>query len=351
MTATIIATFGAWLQRRRLALGWCRDTAGDAASYGVRIATALHDYWYLSDGSKGWHWTRAFLPYTEQAAPAIGGRLLVRAGHFADRFGEVQLAQELYAQGAAIGERIGNHALLAEAGRNRAVRAEDQTLARCWAEESLRHAQASEVAREIAWSMIDLAVLLKNEGDFAAAASLYEEALQHFRTGGSVYDIAFGSYIVAQFYDERGDTMRAEALFASLDNQALDIAFIVVEVPWRLGCIALACGDVERAEGLFHESMRRVQHYDLPYVLRLNLAGLAAVACRNGDYRRAAQLLGADQRHFGDIHVGHWLGPYWPMYDDALAVCRETLGEEAFAVAWDVGRGMAVEEVLVVWPT
>lgn len=328
------------------ALAWCSDTANNAVSDGMRIVVALHDYWYMSAAGEGWRWTNLLVPYAERAAPAIGGRLLVRAGHFADRFGELRRAQDLYAQAAAIGEQIDDQALLAEVGRNRAVLAPDRALAHRWIEESLMHARASEVAREIGWSLIDLAVLHKNEGRYDTATALYDEALLCFREGGSIYDSAFGSYLVAQFHEERGDLARAEALFARLDEPAIDIAFIVVEVPWRLGCIALARGDIERAEEQFRESIRRVQRYDLPYVLRLNLAGLAAVACRCGDYQCAVQLLGADQRHFVDIHVGHWLAPYWPMYDDALAASRAALGEEAFAAAWEAGRGMGVEELL-----
>ena len=36
-----------------------------------------------------------------------------------------------------------------------------------------------------------------------------------------------------------------------------------------------------------------------------------------------------------------------PDYEQAVEVAREELGEEAFATAWDEGRTMSVEQVII----
>ena len=111
-----------------------------------------------------------------------------------------------------------------------------------------------------------------------------------------------------------------------------------------LAMVALLREDFDRARALYRESIALCTEVGQLELVAYGLKGLAVVAARERP-RRAARLFGAAEvlREAGGVTI-------WParrkLYDRALALARDALGEAAFDAEWAAGRALSRREAL-----
>lgn len=81
----------------------------------------------------------------------------------------------------------------------------------------------------------------------------------------------------------------------------------------------------------------------MKYAAAICLEGLARLAPTPAE--TAGKLLGLADRLQNDIGA-HGAAQHLPNYDRVVANLRNTLGEAAFAMAWDTGHTMSLDEAL-----
>lgn len=106
-----------------------------------------------------------------------------------------------------------------------------------------------------------------------------------------------------------------------------------------LGDVALARGAPERALQRFREALAIYDELVAPELLADNCVCLAAVAKAEGEFERAARLLGAaaSLRHASGA-AEQPEGSVLTYLNEVTAAARAELGEEAFAEAFANGR-------------
>ena len=113
----------------------------------------------------------------------------------------------------------------------------------------------------------------------------------------------------------------------------------------QLAEIEQAMGNMDRAEKLNKEALLLHQEMVLdPPRAPFIFCGLAGVAISRGQFERAARLLGAANSdwlaQFASLH------PEIAPFEQEVAVARAHLGETAFAVAWEEGGAMTLEQAI-----
>lgn len=93
---------------------------------------------------------------------------------------------------------------------------------------------------------------------------------------------------------------------------------------------------------LLTEGLRLDEDLMDPAGIAFGLEGLAAVVCRRGAVARAARLFGAAEAL--RISIGAPISPVdRAEHEDAVATARRTAGNQAFAIAFDEGRGLSLD--------
>jgi tetratricopeptide (TPR) repeat protein len=152
-----------------------------------------------------------------------------------------------------------------------------------------------------------IAVLVEQEGDYAAAQALYEENLAVYRKLGVKSGIA-----------------------NSLEN---------------LGSLACARGEPAAAWALYAESLALSRELGEKGRSAASLEGMARLEWAEGRADRAARLLGAAAELRESIGIP--LSPKdCPEHDRQTAEVRQALGEEGFASAWTDGQAMTLDQAV-----
>jgi tetratricopeptide (TPR) repeat protein len=199
----------------------------------------------------------------------------------------------------------------------------------------------------IAFSLNNLGNLALMQGDYERAKVLLEESLSIRRALRDQRGIAFTLYDLGSVALMQGDYERAKVLFEEslairrvlFDQQG--IAFTLND----LGNVALAQGDYERAEALYEESLAIFQELGSQWGIANALKKFAKLAGVKGQRERAARLLGAAEALREAIGAPMYL-PERPDYEQIVTELRSALGDEAFAVAWEEGRAMTLEQAI-----
>jgi tetratricopeptide (TPR) repeat protein len=185
-------------------------------------------------------------------------------------------------------------------------------------------------------------------GDFDEALVLLEQSLAIARETGNPWLASVSLALEGILALHRGDARRALALC----EEGLALARRVGEkwatgqVLYNLGLAHMALGDPARAAACFVEGVE-LFYRDLNNYLGLSLAvdGLAGVAAAQGDFPRAARLLGAGKAVRDAVHAP--VPPaYEPDHQRIHDAARRGLEEAAFAAAWEAGCAMTVEEAI-----
>jgi non-specific serine/threonine protein kinase len=208
----------------------------------------------------------------------------------------------------------------------------------------------------LALSLNVLGVVRGELGDHAGAQRDLEESLALCREIGHQWGIGLGLFDLgkARTY-EQAYAEAVQLIESSLPIfRAIGDRWEISEALADLGAIAQFRGETERAAELAAESLRLTRSLGWLWYLPEGLELLAGVALARGAPERAATVFGAAEalrEASGSARQPVFRAPY----ARDVAATRAALGDDAFAAAWAVGRGMgpdrATDEALAIAAT
>jgi predicted ATPase/transcriptional regulator with XRE-family HTH domain/Tfp pilus assembly protein PilF len=333
----------------RAALAWAGEQrAGELA---LRLAGALWRFWsirgYLREGRQ---WLELALAIEGTDAPQARALALNGSGNLANSQGNYTRTAALHAEALALQREVGDRQGIAGSLNNLgnvAYQQGDYTRAATLFAESLALRRELGDTPGIARSLNNLGGVAYKQGDFARAIALQEEALALERALGDTYSVAALLNNLGEVVSLQGDYTRAASLFAeslALKRELDDKEGIVYSLH-SLATVMYLQGDYRRTVTLLHEAMLLLQEIEARGLLPDSLEILAWVVRAQKQPERAARLGGAAeiQREL----LGVPLPP--ELQDDharAVRGMRDTLGEGAFAVAWDEGRALSLDQAI-----
>ena len=289
----------------RAALTWL-DRAGRSEDF-LSLAAALGWFWYLAGHYReGLGWLERALAVNQSAQTRGVVMALCDAGN---------LAQVLDAPGATT--------YLEQA----------RTLARTLGHVSLE-ADAS----------VMLGVTAEDRGDYAAAELFITAGRELAEQAGDPWAPIVADYHLGVVAYGRGDIERAVVLLEEALAASLDLGDPLVPQWSRVYLAFLACGQGEpgRAAGLLRhhlpsDSTRALRHNHGQF-----LEAMAVLASHIGAAVLTAQLFGAAET---ESYGRRRDFPEALAYDDAESQARQSIGNDAYDRAWEVGARMRPEEI------
>jgi len=301
------------LDNLRAALDW---SLRHDAVLGLRLAGLLAEFWDLRGlSSEGLEWLRRALEAVGEDAPirdrarAHRGhvKLLEEQGSIHDAGGLRTDARARALEALALSRQAGDPSGIADAllllGHLATREGFPNEERRALAEEALTHARQAGDERLVADALKDRALALAPDQGTAeleqAVAALGR--IGATRTLAMLYNTSAYNAIKAGSYDRaRLFLERAESLARELADESL-----LSSLYGNAGLAALFSGDLAAARGAFEAQLRLCGELVVPWLASEGLAGLSAIATRDGDLERAARLLGAATAHgpIGDADV------------------------------------------------
>jgi len=378
----------------RAALTWCL-TDGHQPEWGLRLAGALHWFWYFRGYlSEGRAWLAQALAATPSDANVAQAKAMTAAGHLALLQDDYAAMQALLEESVLLWRALNNqqglaYALaffgLARVYQHRAAGADGQGL--------LDEAIAIFYAIRDQWG---LAYTLNSCGDAAyllgspeeQVARYKEESLSLYQLLGDTWGIAYQLSELGHSGVRQGDYAMAQARLqqALKMEELIKDRWIIAHAIRSLGDVAWRTGDHAWASGLYKESLalyrelgdkgrasnalRSLGHiaadqgdYDMAAAyytqslvlvyelghkpnIALCLAALAGVAAAQGQPLRAALLFGAADALRA---TSHGLIPPADQfaYERNLAQAQQGVSAETFAAARAQGQTLPLEQALV----
>jgi len=339
------------LENFRAAREWCQQ-GPDGAEAGLRLAGALGRYWQVRDPrSEGRLWLAQALADGPSEPSAARARALTWCGQLDYLHGEAEAGRTRLEQAVTVARPVGDGSLLCLTLRHLALYSADPDTSPSLLEEAAAVARAAGDQRELALALGYLGTVREQQGDQAAAEGLYSEAIVAGRASGDVValsdallrkgglDIPRGQFDLAQ-------SLLEEALELS---QALGYRNYTTLINRQLAQLALARGDLSEASARVRSSleMARASSNGADGLRPLQLAARLAVA--SGDHLRAVRLYAAVAGWL-DRHAVQtdtlWARWALPGDDEARTAAQAALGESAFAMAWDEGRLLSLDDAL-----
>ncbi len=370
----------------RAALDWACLNNAEA---GLRLGSALRQYWGIRYWSEGREWLMRVLALpAAQARITARARALNGAAYLAHMQGDAASAERLYEESITIwretddtGEGI-MHALRVYG--NSIHFNHDKASGRALIEESLAIARAAGNQVEMAWSLFDLGQITDAEGRHEAARALFEESLALHRavqnpTGLGLTLNALGEVAVEQgelqrartlleeslqFYQQAGDKRGLATSSAALARAAwlqhdlpramrlcteslalareIGYSDLACWLSGGLGWMALQQNDAGSARKSLVEALELLRGSRQPDKFSFCLSGMAGVAVASGQLERAATLLGKVNALYD---VPPWL-PIAPDLERLLSELQARLTEAEFTAAWSKGRALSVEQAI-----
>ncbi len=230
-------------------------------------------------------------------------------------------------------------------------------------------------------------MIAREQGDYAAAAALGEEALVLFRELGDTLGVARTAHLLGDTASDVGDYARAAAmleeglaLFATLGDMS-SMANMLND----LGVVARRRGEFDHAAGLFEASLDKARIAGNELGMARTLSNLGHVAADQQNQPRAVALYRESlelQAEVGDLRGIAWslerlaampVTWQWPehaarlfgaadaardtarlplppagrdWYDYAVEEVRNRLGSATFGAAWDAGRALPLSQAI-----
>jgi hypothetical protein len=170
----------------------------------------------------------------------------------------------------------------------------------------------------------EAAALYRKLGDLHGLASLYNDA---------------GYLAVAQGSYERGAAYLDEALvFAERSGEPLRVILAF----GNLGLASLFTADLESAVDRFGEELRLSHEHAIAWLAAEGIAGLAAVATRQGEVERAARLLGAAESLANVLTDAAGVR----LEQEFFSPARERIGEARWSAAYAEGHRLGFDEAV-----
>jgi predicted ATPase/transcriptional regulator with XRE-family HTH domain len=299
----------------RLALVWY-DQHGEIDAL-LQLSSLLYGLWF-SRGlyREGVQWVDRALERSQRVPSSTLIRALDGAGTLAIFQGDYVRATSFIEEGLALAQALGDPSLMSEAltyaaflaYRHRAFARAEELLAEA------RHILAGSAESEPGalpfltlggvvpfFHIGDLALV---QGQFAQAATEYEEAIALFQAAGSETGLR--------------------------DMQA------------GLAAVRYLTGDVPQAAALYGESLQQSHAMAFWPLVVSSLLGLAGIAIEVGDPVGGARLLGAAEGIASSLGAVMYTRDY-PVHDRVLATVRLALDEQRFANVRETGRALSIE--------
>jgi predicted ATPase/DNA-binding CsgD family transcriptional regulator len=282
------------------------------ARTGLDLAASLWFYWiatgFLTEGRR---WLHRGLELDREASPARNTALWVAAWLAAVQ-GDFQAATAMLDEARAMGRSRGDSAVLAYVAQTEGMSAllqNDLPRARGLFEEALGRHRLAEDPAGVANDLMQLCVIASLEGDPEGATTFGQECL-------SIYD-AYGE----RWYKS----------YALCD----------------LGISLWQQGNADEAAAVERESLLLSRSFNQKLGIGMSVEVLAWIAVTNGDFGRAAHLLGALQEIWRAIGVPEsGLGHFTGYHEQCVARAREELGEQEFDHFRSAGEGFDLDELV-----
>jgi len=185
------------------------------------------------------------------------------------------------------------------------------------------------------------------EDDYAAALPHMEKGVRRFREVGDEHRALQATRMLAWCHEKLGDTARADEVRADLLRDARAAGDEQMEAR-ALAILAASATDEGRtsdALALLKDAYRIDRHMGNPEEIAVDLIRFARALAVGGRADAAAALLARSEAIRVELGVAH---PDWIVewQEEAETKARARLGEEAFAQAWERGRGLSVDEAV-----
>lgn len=280
--------------------------------------------------------------------PDLGLRMVVALRRFWDVRGPVSEARYWLDRALQASESSGDTALRAKAFNGAGMMAWRQA---DFAHALQMHTHALELDRElhnphgIAMSENNIGCQLYNLGDYEAAIEHLDAGLEIFRELGDEPGMAMllgnlGEVARLQHDYDRAASCYEQSVAMSGGDKMVAASFIE-----DLGHVRLLQGRDEEARALLMRSLGLARELGAKWAVATCLIGLAGVALRRSQARKAALLLGAARALTDSVSV-RLETPDQLEYDEEVTAVRAQLEEAAWEEAWAEGRAMSMEEAI-----
>ena len=344
----------------RAALEWChREANGDRA---LRFAIALSAFWdvrgYFKEGQA--HQVAALARESSLGA-AARARALLSAGQLCCRQSDFVQGHSFLEECLAIQRALGNGTGIAGALNDLAhvaLHQSDYDRGNLLGEESLAISQGLGDIPGSIGALNVLGHLARHQGDLARAGSHYEACLTIQRELGDTRGIAGSLYSLGEVACNQGRFAQARALCEEglRIQRELGEKMGIIHSLGMLGRVTEEMGDYAQASALYRESLALRRELGDIHLIAGSLEVFAGLAGRQGRspnaedpgslMERSARLLGAAEK-LCQMRGGSPPASNSEEYALTVATVRAMLGEEAFVAAWEKGRAMSLEQMVV----
>jgi predicted ATPase len=387
----------------RAALQWARD--GDERTIGLQLAATLRRFWrsrgYLSEG-RVWLEELLALPHDLSDIVASAARLQaldvaawLAAGQL-DYAHAARLFEESISLRRALGEDQGETQLLVNAAMQARAMGQYQRATELLEDAVARHRalgdRGSLSSGDLGYSLCFLALVRREQGDFADAAALFNECLELHRALEDREGMAHSLLSLGDVARDQGDVTRVRtyceecltmfrelgsqwAIAFALNNLALAEyveghlarAFTLVdesvalfrriqsegslaEVLITQGHILRAQGQAAAAYSALSEALRFAWAVGPRLFAAASMEGLASVVAEHGQGDLAVRLLSATSAVRVQMST-----PVRPVdqatVDHAFATARSMLGDTTFAAVWEAAQKLPLEQIISTIPS
>jgi predicted ATPase/transcriptional regulator with XRE-family HTH domain len=331
----------------RAALQWSIATVD--ADAGLRLAAGLAPHWYARGYyAEGRSWLAQVLALNAEQRSGIRARALSWDGHLAYCQGDFASAESRLDESLANAVAVDDQLQAAHAIRLRGHVARDRgelTQARAWYEASLAMGVALGDRAVEAYAHEGLATIAEREGNVAGAANEAAEALRLLRESGDPCDS--GHALERRMAVGRGDWTAARQLLehSLLVQREADHRRARGASQLAFARLAYANGQLTQAGQLYAAGLELAQETGDRLLLLRNLEGAASVlAVMQPEAATRAAGAAAEVRD----QLGAKFSPNEREWLECrLALARDRLGAEQFAVTWKQGRLLPLEQVVV----
>lgn len=323
---------------------------------GLRLMGALGPRWVSLDPDEATTaWLEGFEPSLHEAPPLVRARVLLHKGHWCRSEGQIRWLEEAVALYREAGDE---HLLLSGlivAASQMAYQPEYFPLRTVRLEKAEKlFSKSLALARRLASKPGEGAALrglansaFRLRNDRARARRLYEESLAVERRAGNLVGIAHTAFMLGAFAVEDGDLSKGADLLG--ETLACQKEFGVEEgnghgTRFCYAVLALQQGNHAAIIATFRTIRANRRLAGAPGLQVAWLLLLASSAAGQGDAIRAARLFGAVHAAWGDACCHPCAEDWMDLFASYRSSARARLGEAAWAVAWEEGHAMTLEQ-------
>ena len=341
----------------RAALAWSLEEAqreSARVSAGLRIATALYQYWRIRDYmDEGLNWSERLIEAaSDEISPVVRANALSYASLLAGVRGHKELQRKYGEQAIALSELAGEEgkpalAMALGALAYSAWETDDPQTAMALARRLLKLYRELDESYLVGVSLSLFSPLAISLGEYREARAMLDEALPLLRETGDMYRISMA-------LNAAGDLARCEKNFPAAESvyqesiallREIEAVRDLASVLHNLGHVRLHLGDSAEAEVLFRESLALHQDQKNTLGMAECLLGFAALAILSDLPAPGARLLAAAAAHGGKHITMQWVATRQE-YEHYLARAQTGLSALEFQIAQEAGGRLSLDEAV-----